>query len=124
MGIKVSVQWSRFLEGYQYSFSQVLGCVGLPFVALLVRIHLQCRRPAFDFWVRKIPWRRDRLRNPVFLGFPSGSAGKESTCDVGDLGLIPGLRRSPGEGNGYPLQYSGLKNSMDCVVDGVAKSQA
>ena len=50
------------------------------------------------------------------LGFPSGSAGKESTCNVGDLGLISGLGRSPGEGKGYPLQYSGLENSMDCVV--------
>ena len=46
------------------------------------------------------------------LGFSGGSAGKESTCNVGDLGLIPGLRRSPGEGKGYPLQYSGLENSM------------
>ena len=51
-----------------------------------------------------------------------GSAGKESTCNVGDLGSIPGLRRSPGEGNGYPLQYSGLGNSMDCLVHGVAKN--
>ena len=56
-----------------------------------------------------------------FRGFPSGSAGKESTCNTGDLGLIPGLGRSPGEGNGYPLQYSGLENSMDCMVHGVAK---
>ena len=46
------------------------------------------------------------------MGFPCGSAGKESSCNVGDLGLIPGLERSPGEGKGYPLQYSGLENSM------------
>ena len=46
-----------------------------------------------------------------------------SACSVGDLGLIPGLGRSPGEGKGYPLQYSGLENSMDCMVNGVAKSQ-
>ena len=59
----------------------------------------------------------------VFLDFPWGSDGKESTCNVGDLGSIPGLGRSPGEGNGYPLQYSGLENSTDCVVHGVAKSQ-
>ena len=52
-----------------------------------------------------------------------GSAGKESTCNAGDLGLIPGLGRSPGEGHGNPLQYSGLKNSMDCIVHGVAKSR-
>ena len=58
----------------------------------------------------------------MFLGFPGGSAGKESACNAGDLGLIPGLGISPGEGKGYPLQYSGLENSMDCIVHGVAKS--
>ena len=57
------------------------------------------------------------------MDFPSGSAGKEFTCSTGDPGLIPGLGRSPGEGNGYPLQYSGLENSMDCIVHGLAKSQ-
>ena len=51
-----------------------------------------------------------------------GSAGKEAACYVGDLGLISGLRRSPGEGKGCPLQYSGLENSMDCIVSGVAKN--
>ena len=51
-----------------------------------------------------------------------GLAGKESTCNVGDLGLIPGLGRSPGEGKGYPLQYSGPENPMDCIICGVAKS--
>ena len=56
-------------------------------------------------------------------GFPCGSAGKESTCNAGDLGLIPKLGRCPGEGKGYPLQYSGLENSMDCVVHGVSKSR-
>ena len=59
----------------------------------------------------------------IHLGFPCGSAGKESSCSVGDLGLIPGLGRSPGEGKGYPLQYSGLENSMDCIVYGIATSQ-
>ena len=53
------------------------------------------------------------LPMPVFLGFPCGSAGKESACNVEDLGLILGLGRSPGEGKGYPLLYSGLENSMD-----------
>ena len=56
------------------------------------------------------------------LGFPSGSAGKESAYNAGDLGLIPGLGRSPGEGKGYPLQYSGLENSMNCIGHGIAKS--
>ena len=76
--------------------------------------------PSFDSWVRKIRWRRNRLPTPVFLGFPGGSAGKEFSCNA-DLGSIPGLGRSLGEGNGYPLQYSGLENSMDCIVHGVAK---
>ena len=53
-----------------------------------------------------ICWRRDRLPTPVFLVFPCSSAGKESACNVGDPGLIPGLGRSVGEGIGYPLQYS------------------
>ena len=56
------------------------------------------------------------------MDFPCGSAGKESACNVGDLGLIPGLGRSPGERSGYPLQYSGLENSP-CIVYGVAKSR-
>ena len=60
---------------------------------------LQCRRPQFDSWVGKIPWRRDSLPIPVFLGFPCSSAGKESACNAGD-GSIPGLGRSLGEGKG------------------------
>ena len=59
----------------------------------------------------------------AFLCFLCGSAGKESACILGNLGLIPGLGRSPGEGKGSPLQYSGLENSRDCTVHGVAKSQ-
>ena len=57
----------------------------------------------------------------AFKGFPGGSVGKESPYNARDLGSIPG--RSPGEGKGYPLQYYGLENSMDCIVHGVAKSQ-
>ena len=70
-----------------------------------------------------ICWRRGRLPTRVFLDFPCGSAGKESTRNAGDLGLILGLGKSPGEGKGYPLQYSGLENSVDCKVRGVTKSQ-
>ena len=72
----------------------------------------------FDLWVREIPWRRDRLPTPVFLGFPHGSDGKESACNAGDLGLIPGLGRSPAEGHGNDifkkkqLKYS--KNNNKC----------
>ena len=56
------------------------------------------------------------------MGFPGSSAGKELACNAGDLGSTPGLGRPPGEGNGYLLQYSGLENSMDCIVHGVTKS--
>ena len=69
------------------------------------------------------PWRRARLPTPVFLGFPCGSAGKESACHAGDLGSILGLGRSPGEEKGYPLQYSGLQKSMDCIDHGVTKKR-
>ena len=64
------------------------------------------------------PLEKGQATHPVSLGFPGGSAGKESTCNMGDLGSIPGLGRSPGEGKGYPLQYSGLENSMDCSTPG------
>ena len=57
------------------------------------------------------------------LGFPCGLADKKSAHNTGDLGLILGLGRSSGEGKGYPLQYSGLENSMECIVHGVTKSQ-
>ena len=57
------------------------------------------------------------------VDFPCGSAGKESTCNAGDLGSIPGLGRSPGEGHDNPVQYSGLENSMDYIVHGVVKSR-
>ena len=57
------------------------------------------------------------------MGFPCGSTGKKSACNAGYLGSIPELGRSPGEGKGYPLQNSGLENSMDCTVHGVTKSR-
>ena len=59
---------------------------------------------------------------PRWMSFPCGLAGKDSVYSAGDLGSVTGLGRSPGEGKGYPLQYSGLENSMDCIVHGVAKS--
>ena len=70
----------------------------------------------------EICWRRDRLSTPVFMVFPCGPAGKETACNAGDLGSIPGLGRSPGEEKGYPFQYSGLENSMDCIIHGVTDS--
>ena len=60
---------------------------------------------------------------PTQRGFPDSSPGKESTCNAGDLSLIPGLGRSPGEGKGYPLQCSGLENYMDSIVHGVTKTR-
>ena len=84
--------------------------LGFPNKLRWQRIHLQCRRLWFSSWVGKILWSRDRLPTPIFLSYLCGSAGKESTCNTGDLGLIPGLGRSPGEGKGYPLQYSSLEN--------------
>ena len=57
-----------------------------------------------------MPWRRDRLPPPVFMGFPGGSDGKESACNAGGLGSNPGLGRSPGGGHGNPFQYSFLEN--------------
>ena len=67
-------------------------------------------RPCFDCRVQKITWRGDRIPTPVFLSFPGGSDGKESACNAGDLGSIPGLERSPRGGHGNPLQYSCLEN--------------
>ena len=87
------------------------------------RISLQCRRPRFNSWAGKIHWRRHRLPTSVFLGFPGSSDGKESACNVGDLGSIPGLGRFPWRRERiYPLQYSGLENSMDSIVHGVTKN--
>ena len=58
----------------------------------------------------------------LYRDFPCGSTGRESTCNVGDLSSVPGLGRSLVEGKGYPLKYSGLENSMNCIVHGIAKS--
>ena len=84
--------------------------------------YLQHRRPLFYSWVQKICWRRDRLPTPAFLASIVPQLVKKSTCNVGDLGSISGLGRSPGKGKGYPLQYSGLGNSMNYTL-GVAKSE-
>ena len=98
--------------------SACLCAIRASLIAQLVKNCLQCRRPWLDSWVGKIPQRRDRLSTPIFLGFPCRSVGKESACNTGDLGTIPGQGRSPGERKGYPLQCSGLENSMDCIYMG------
>ena len=64
------------------------------------------QKAQFDSWVGKIPWRRDKLLTPLFLDFPCSSAGKETTCNAGDPGLIFGMGRSAGEGISYSLHYS------------------
>ena len=92
------------------------------------RICLQCRRPQFHPQVGKIPWRREWLPTPVFLGFPGSSDSRESTYNAGYLGSIPVLGRSPREGSGCPLQCSCGENSIDrgawqAIVRGVTKSR-
>ena len=98
--------------------SRFISLIRASLIAQLVKNRPAMQETLVRFLGQKIHWRRDRLPIPVFLGFPSGSAGKES-----GLGSIPGLGRSPGEGKGYPLQYSGLENFMDCIVHRVTKSQ-
>ena len=100
-----------------------LNCLGFPHSS--VAKESACNQETLvRFLVGKICCKKDRLPSPVFLGFPCGSTGKDSAHNLGDLCLIPGLGRSPGEGKGYPLQYSVLENSMDCIVHGVTKSWA
>ena len=81
--------------------------------AQLVKNPLAMQEISVQFLGQKIHWRGNRLPVLVYLRFPGGSPDNESACNVGDLGSIPGLGRSPGEGKGYPLQYPGLENSMD-----------
>ena len=110
----VVIVWHIFLENTTYVCCRFINChlnkcpmklmsnkIPFPFLAL----DLNGNYPGLD------------------VGFPCGSAGQEFACNVGDLGSIPGLGRSPGERKGYPLQYSGLENSMDRILHGVSKSQ-
>ena len=103
---RVSHDWRNLVHMHPHWF----------YYSNLIQLWVQCLESLLNFSIFiSLVW--------YYLGFPGGSAGKESTCNVGDLGSIPRLRRSPGEGKGYPLQYSVLQNSMDCTVLGVAKSQ-
>ena len=81
---------------------------------------IEPRSSTFQGW--EDPLEKGKATHSNILGFPCSSSGKESACNVGDLGLIPGLERSPGEGKGYTLQYSGLEYSMDCIDHGVTES--
>ena len=82
-------------------------------IAQLVKNPPAIQKTSIQCLVKKYTGERARLPTPIFLGFPCGSTGKEFACNLGDLGSIPGLGRSLGGGKGYPLQYSGLENSMD-----------
>ena len=91
------------------------------------RFHLQCRRPQFDSCIWKIPWRRDRLPTPVFMGFPGGSDVEESASNTGDLGSIPGLGRSSEGGTVTHSSIHAWRIPMDrgawwATVHGVTKS--
>ena len=97
--------------------------VGSPFGGLTVSGHSpnQIHRSLWNF-MAQMPAEMEGHHRPLVLSLrvflkkcSQGSAGKESACSAGDLGLIPGLGRFPGEGRGYPLWYSGLENSMDCI---------
>ena len=93
--------------------------VPLPFLASLMAQLIKnppvMQKTPVQFLGLEEPLQKGQATHSSILGLPYGSAGKETSCNVGDLGSIPRLGRSPGEGKGYPLQYSGLENSMDCI---------
>ena len=121
----------KFSLIYAFNMISIKTSLGFPWasrVAQLVKNLPAMQETLVRFQGQEDPWRKDRLPIPVFLGFPGGLAGKESTCNEGDLGLIPGSGRSPGGGHGNPLQYSWLENPMDrgawqATVHEVTKSQ-
>ena len=86
------------------------------FPAQLVKNLPVIRETPVQFLGQEVPWRRDRLPTPLFLGFPGGSNSKESSYNVGDLGLIPGLGRSHGREHGNPLLYSFQERLKDRVA--------
>ena len=108
-------------KGWSFSIP-LIGRSVWSLVAQLVKNAPAMQETWVQFQGQEDPGRRYRLPTPIFLDFHCGSAGKESACNAGNLSSILGLGRSPGEGNSYPLQYSGLENSMDCIVHGVTKS--
>ena len=108
--------YRKILGGILENELDSIFCKWASLIAQLVKNPPAMQETPVRFLVGEICWRGDKLPTPVFLGLPCGSAGKEFTCNVGDLGSIHGLEVSPGEGKGYPLQYSGLENSMGCIV--------
>ena len=115
--IRLQGQWGRAqqsqLEMRQQVPSSSVDPSWASLMTQLVKNPPAVQETPVPFLGREDPLEKDRLPTPVFLGFPCGSAGKESTYSAGDLGLTPQLGRYPGEGKGYPLQYSDLENPMD-----------
>ena len=108
------IQWSRFMSRWDLS-------VWASLVTQRVKNPPVMQENPVQFLGQEFPWRRDKLPTPIFLGFPGGSAGKEppATWET----WVQSLSWEDPLENSYPLQYSGLENSMDCIVPGVAKSQ-
>ena len=120
------VWWHHWLDGHEFEQHQELV---IDREAGQAAIQMGSQRVGQD-WVTELNnwlvWKvtcTPMFTEASFTIIPCGSAGKEFVCNTGDLGSIPGLGRSPGEGKGYPLQYSGLENCIDCMVYGVAKSR-
>ena len=130
MKFSILLHCSISLHLYQYHTVFTNLCLQIYYKSV---VHMVKNLPAMQettvqFWIWKIHRTRDRLLTPVFLVFPCGSDGKESTYNTGDPGSIPRSRRSPGEGNGNPLHYSCLENPRDggawwAVVYGVTQSR-
>ena len=108
-------------SGRRFAFKAVLFWLWASLIAQLVKNLPAMQETLVQFLSQKDPLEKGQATHSNILGLPCGSAGKESACNVGDLGLIPGLGRSPEEGKGYLLQYSGKKNCKDCIVHGVTK---
>ena len=100
---------------YMYVYTYI----GASLIAQLIKNPPAMQETPVPFLGWEDPLEKGWATHSSILGLPCGLAGKESTCNVGGLGLIPGLGRSPGEGKGYPFWYFGLENSMDCIVHGV-----
>ena len=118
----MSVRAGIYLHILPHIIVTVYASLRATLIAQLVKNPPAMQETPVQFLGPEDPLENDRLPTPVFLGFPCGSAGKESASNAGDLDSVPGLGRSPREGKGYLLQYSGLENSMDYTVHGVAKS--
>ena len=92
-------------------------------ICMVIELHIAYTENCQEYKLMYVYYTFIHIYISIVMGFSCGSAGKEAACNAGDLGLIPGLGRSLGEGKSYPLQYSGLENSMDCIVHGVTKSR-